>query len=1033
MTLNAKRELTPITPWTEETDPGASLSSSWGDVSGAMWRSFNTIGSTIEWAQKVDVLGPQDERLEDYDPFDGIDGTIFEKYPEALIDVRTPNQKARVEARLHQEMRDDETIASGGFKSIAMGLVMGVLDPVMLIPVAGQSYKAAQAFKLLQMGRKAKALRGGLLTARAGLVGESAAQLVFHGTQYTKTWGESALDISAATLFSGMLGSGIGALSRTTQKQTLNLISKDMRAMQAAPDDPKAQLVLGPEEFASNKAAEAKIEGWFGAQGFAHLMSRTPVFASPFFRTMVKSPSRWAKQTLLELGDSTAFVKGMDLEPSIESKLLDWDGRRGELMRAGPGLYTRYRSRVAKELGTKDFGEGGRLRASVVSLTARLQRGSGALTYNEFLDEVGIAATRGGESAIPEAGELAGLWRKVVFDPLLDEYIGLKLLPEEIKAQGPKGARSYLSRVYLRDKLLVNEQAFKRDTINPYLRQSITAKEQARIAKIAEETGEAVEEVTEREIALAADDIFENLIGFSEHRIATDGAPVGRSRTSALKGRVWAISDEELHKAGVLETNIETIGDRYIRSVVPDLEIRKKFGDLSLTERTQQIADEYTQLRKQAKSPRQIRLLDKQETEDLELLESLVGILRGTYGVPSTSRWVTAGRVARAVNYVSHGGAFTVNSIPDVGMVVLRNGLYRTFKTGLIPLATHWKGVKLSSRQARLLGAGLELELDTRSRYFHELGDIAPNNRLERGASTVARKFSLVNLLAPWNSMMKRWAGVVQQTRMIEALRAEAGGKIKKRDLQDLEFLRLGPGMRKRILAQLDGENGSFADGPIKWSNIEAWDDLDARLAWRTAMRAGVDNTILTPGLLDRPLLMHREEGRLILQYLSFAVTATSRITMTSLQRFDMATLNGLGIMVSLGMGVEALRRIGNKRELPEDIGDWIKSGIDRSGIMGIYSDIYNKGARLFGQDTMSSRYSYRNLGSTFLGPTFGTAHSTFDTIRGVQKGMVQSDVSRVRRMLPFNQVFYIKSLFDLAEEGYNDHFNVPKRRARRR
>src|SRR3546814_4059587 len=71
-----------------------------------------------------------------------------------------------------------------------------------------------------------------VLTARAGRIGSTAAEALLHASQETRTYGESAANISMTTFLGGLVGAGAGALA--------NPLSRRVEADLTVPVDPRA-------------------------------------------------------------------------------------------------------------------------------------------------------------------------------------------------------------------------------------------------------------------------------------------------------------------------------------------------------------------------------------------------------------------------------------------------------------------------------------------------------------------------------------------------------------------------------------------------------------------------------------------------------------------------------------------------------------------------------------------------------------------------------------------------------------------------
>ena len=68
-----------------------------------------------------------------------------------------------------------------------------------------------------------------------------------------------------------------------------------------------------------------------------------------------------------------------------------------------------------------------------------------------------------------------------------------------------------------------------------------------------------------------------------------------------------------------------------------------------------------------------------------------------------------------------------------------------------------------------------------------------------------------------------------------------------------------------------------------------------------------------------------------------------------------------------------------------------------------------------------TTRYASRNIIGTLLGPTAGTVQDIAQTGRAIASPVTGSEVSKgdvyaMRRLLPFQNVFYLRSIFDILE-----------------
>ena len=1089
----------------------------------------NPFASAVKYLNREEA--EPDDAPPGYDAFEGIEGTIFEEFPDALVGVYTPAQKDSVEKALWDQVREDQMLDDAGAFGAMSRMAGGLLDPFIAVPLGGQIKAVTGAYRVANaVGKTSKfqtLVRAGFTgkvpadlvtpftaaatTARASAIGTAMSEAVLGATQETRSGAEIARNMTASILLGGILGGTVGHISR---KGRIAALADLEEVLAQAKGEGKAlknielneRDLINPTD-GSASGAEIKMASALGLEKLT-TTKVTKGLVSPVVRILVRSKSQTAKLTALEMVDSPVKFEGVVLGSSAESDILSSNILRIELFTSGSRLYREYRLRIAKEKGasTVGLGGGGRPRAAAVSALDKLSgRGSGGafLSRGEF----NSAAYRWVDSDlddIPEATALGKLWLDKVYAPKLKEAIKEGLIDEAIVAAGTKGAVRYLNRIYLKNPLIAQGPEFKDNVIRPWLVSVMDGEEINGILKRAgvdivpegklkgkirsrtlsklgkdtpevkpggdvllprgaklglNETPPSLRDVYTPQQRAALDkaidkqvyDIFQHLTEGTRGRLPYEAMRKSSGSQSAFKGRVMDWSEADLRDYGVLETDIEVVGDRYLRTVVPDIAFKKRFGDLDLKARLETIDKEYDELMPNTPENKRVAL-QKQLADDKDQIVGMSQVLRGTLNQGKRSEGLsTAIRGAKAFNYITIGGQFTVNSIVDVAMPSIKNGLLRSFATGWLPfiggLLRISKASKLGNEEARMLGTAADLFLGTRSRHAAELGTDFSNNAADDVIQAIGKKASIINLLAVWNQGMQGIVANISMTRMLKAIIAEGKGKISKRELDNLHFARLTPDIRAKIRKEISREGGMESGGGLKWSRVENWESLEAAEEWGRAVRFTVDNTILAPGAGGAPLWLSDEIGGMLGQFQRFSFGATNTILLASAQNLRhpvdnagdfVATLNGLAFMASMGMVVEWSKNELNGRPQPplenmEDLGDWVMSGIDRSGMLGIFGNIGHVAAKQFGAEP-SSRYAHRSIPSAVAGPTF----SQFESIaklgsRSAAGNLSRGDVHTARRMLPYNQVFYINQLFNWLEKNAALSLGLPPERRHKR
>ena len=992
----------------------------------------------------------------DFDPFNHIpDG--FEEHASAYRFANSRLEVDAITASIERELDDKQTLAdASGVEAFLATFSAGIADPINLIPVGGTIVRGARTGQNI--------LEGALATGRAGFIGEAIQETALQSSQETRTGVETSTNMAAGTLVAGILGgTAVGVRELVT--------SQSGRRFDDVLEDVERDMVIdGPDSVgaAASRATTLEQEGVKMNPAVAATLKAVRR-QDPLLRTLT-SESIESRRLVQDLAE-TPLVLGKNeigeaTPRSVERLVRNW---QAPLYRSLKGLDDEFHAYSTGRVGQRRFG-------GVVAADVR-NRFSDRLTYKQFRIEVGKAMRRGDTHDILEVAQAARMLRREVFDPLKDEAIAVKLLPEDVD---PVTAASYLNRVYDLEKLARPEHRnrFLSITEEWLLRRGRDAEARladatARSARLSDElaalksSGEASSARSrdiERELAnlqsgrardemdatidlLEARDIAEQVLGRIE------GTPAGRlpydvtvprarrrgpntpTEAGALQGRAFLIEDELIEE--FLESDVELLAKLQVRSVAPDVELTKKFGDLEMTDRIDDIRRDYE--RKIAASSEDSGRLVRERDKDIRDVMAIRDRIRGTYGLPADPKaWGTRiGRTARQLNYIRLLGGMTPSAIPDLARPVMVHGFSRVFDDALVPMVRNWQAFKLSTQTIRDMGAATDMVMNSRAQSLADVADdFGRFTKLERGLGALADTFGMVSLMAPWNTAAKQIAGAVSQARLVRAIRADVAGKLKGAELEYLRSAGISADDARAIATQLR-LHGKEVDG-LPLTNAMDWEDADAFTAFQSAMNRDVDRIIVTPGQ-DVPLAASGgwgEFGRMMFQFKSFAIASTQRMLLTGLQQRDMATLNGLWLSTTLGMVSYAVKQTDANRPLSDDPQTWLKEGVDRSGALGWFFEANNmmeKATRgsvglsaLTGGPPMS-RFASRNVVGAILGPTAGAVTAATQATGSAAAAVFgdedfrATDVHAVRKLLPYQNLIGFRRLLDAAEQGVAD------------
>lgn len=517
-----------------------------------------------------------------------------------------------------------------------------------------------------------------------------------------------------------------------------------------------------------------------------------------------------------------------------------------------------------------------------------------------------------------------------------------------------------------------------------------------------------------------------------------------------MKARVWAIPDDYRAADGTrfsdfLESDIEMAAHAYVRTMAPDVEIAAKFGapepgsDRWMESQIREIEIEYDRKMAEAPEGSAQKTLQDQKDRDIKALAGIRDRLRHTYAVRAnpTSWMLRAQDVVLMWNMMRLLGGMTISAFPDAFRVVMQNGFSRAGLGGPL-MAMAGDARKMAKAELQAGGTALDIMMSSRimsiadfDLHYHRL------SKFERGVQGAAAVFGKMSLMNYWNQAMKEYAGMVTLARMTPAIRDLAAGKqIMPSDRAKLAQMGIDGPMADRMAREM-AAHGKDIDG-VFMPNTLAWADQEAARHLRGALAAEVDRIIVSPGQ-ERPLWMSRDGWRMVGQFRSFMVSAQQRVLASALQQRDRYVVMGLIGMVGMGALAYAIKQKLRGQEVTDNPAQLMAEALDQSGVSGWLFDVNNimekvtQGriglSQLTGEQI--SRFASRNAVGAMLGPSLGTATDALDVIRAIThpEDFSASDLHRIRKLLPAQNLFYFRNLLNGIEEGVADSLSLPDRR----
>lgn len=744
-----------------------------------------------------------------------------------------------------------------------------------------------------------------------------------------------------------------------------------MEEMRASPRMTKEQIV--PELKKVENVA--RIKGWLSRQA----AKLTPI-------RVLASPNPEARKLGAMLGEQS--VVGTTRE-SVETAVKKYDGFLGTGLYEARVQYRGYRSRVS---------------------------GSDRINGEDFYAQISHALRNGDTHSIPEVQAAAQKIRREILDPIRVKAKEQGIYPSDENIQ--QFAESYFPRVYNFHKISANLSDFNK-RIADYLEAT----------QYGEGFARADLEQAAREISASIRHQYTGHNAMSSHQVF---------EASALKGRKVPVPDNVLEP--YLMNDPEFVLRAWSHNMASQTEMTRLLGTTESGPLLEQVEKSWESMIEEASTtnPALALKLQRVKNDDLEVLQALHDRLLNRYKLPDndSSTLVRMGRAGRNLTVLRHLGGMTLSAFPDMARPLYRHGL-ASYGKAVHNLAFNPQFRQMKRAEASRLGIALESVLNQRMTAVTEL-EYTPNfrqggfmgaaehqlSRMVVGSSGRRFDFGQITLMSPWNSSMKLIAYTMAEDGMMRMVNQHV------KHAKTLAQGGIDATMAKRIKAQF----AKYGDdmGGLKQSNLDKWDDLEAMEAVESALLKEVDATIITPGIMDKPLWMSSEVGKTIGQLKSFAFAATNKQFLPGTQNFNAMFVQGTLAAVTLGAMTWSLKRqlagYDDQEMSPEEL---LLRGIEYSGAIGFGSELTNIGTGMANAMGLykgegNFRWAKQGLIGTIGGPNLGLLEDGMRAFRPFTKDEPNAgDVEALRRMMPYNNLFYARFLFDAAEQAQKNRLGI--------
>lgn len=643
----------------------------------------------------------------------------------------------------------------------------------------------------------------------------------------------------------------------------------------------------------------------------------------------------------------------------------------------------------------------------------------------------------------------------------LDKYgqLGRRLgmMTDEV----PTGGLFYVPRSYRSDLIGANPNQFITDMATELQRSA--AQSQARLpaaARVATDVapdGRSWEQV--------ASEIRESIMGLNgpyRSNVLMDAT------TNSLRSRKINIEFSERFMRDWLDLDVDRILVGYHQSVVPRLKLAEildehglwKTGDFegSVAGAYKLVSDEYTAMRAGA-SAKEIKRLDKAERNDIKLLKRTTDRLLSRHNNASSK----ATQAALSVSYQANLGGMMISSLPEVPRIILAHELGRVI--GDIPKLFKdigrqvQKGLdsgSISRTELEMFGAPGEIRYQTRVRSLAEISsvdDMIPNGFFMRQLKKSEQLFTKMSLQTHFNELFTNSAVRGFAGRIMSVSTGELPATPKR--LKQFAQMGIDKPMLDRIgvmVRRHGGKDHLDRNTP----NFNLWTDKEAAQHFQYALTKGGREIILRPDNARHPIF-DTTIGKFVFQFKSFINMLWYKGLMANMQRFDLDVLGTwIGTLLMSGLVVKS-REVLYGRPGSDSFNDFLRNTFDASGLGSVPWDMVvmtedlqrlalgkSMPEFLFGNESPAQRYGgsqyagnvqerimMKTMGAfpgTVLPAMISTGRLLGDVLTGSDK-ISRSDLSTYRRLIPYQNIFYLRRLVDDFENAVGDFGGLRGRR----
>ena len=955
------------------------------------------------WSEgQIFAAGFDDKEDPEWNVFDQ-DFAGYEEWQEDAFDIGNESQWSLWKSRRDEIKNARQVIDDSSWQAnLGAGALAMVLDPTTFIPVWGAGAKALKAGEIAAGAAKTAATFGAI---------EAGREASLHAMQTERTIQESAINITGAVVLGGIIYGGTKAGKRWIDDK----FAKEL--IDGGGDVMDSEVALGK---LSDEAVQINsLEGDMIGGGSALVRETTlhdETMVGNWAITMMKhNPDarlldaksvvlRRTTQKIMEHGYTlNKNLKGIASPESLESRINVRESEMFELESQMKKLWQEYKQSVpSAEREFKTFAD-----------------------FDRVVAQLWDSGNSHPVSAVKRAAGKFRTYYKNILDELHDTRI-FKIIDENLSN------RAYFPHTYNQPKIKNLPGAFEDDLRIQV--QRMLDDGTIEYPQFGEDIADYLNDIT-RDMR---NNITGDAGGVKSPTILSSG------NVKHFKGRKLVFDDE--FKSKWLNPSALGVTQAYHRQVVPEIEFAKSFMGDTIEDVRKAIAEDYDSLVAAAKTEKAkvaIRKEQKLRMDDFEYVYNYV-MKQGNHAhIPAGVRILK-----KAATLAYMGGVLLTSLAYDyvrLGIIQGVRGYLPVIQITIARLMSDSAIINMSRAEKTKMFGIIERAINKRARLFADLmgEEYYIKGKFETGLDSAVDGFYQLTGLKHHTGFIKDMAAMSIEDKVIRLGKRLVDGK-KISEIQRAHFASMGLDENDLVMIYKEFETHGQIHSGSNIGNYDQWDNIATKNKYLSALMKEVDNTINTVQSGSRPKFISTAWGSLFAQFLSFGFTAAGQTTGRMIQLAGQGKGKGAAIVTT---EMAALLMAGSfTYELKALIGGWeteefgsagyYKNAVDFSGMLAIPFAAWNKSEQAGITDPILSHLDidrgarYRQ-GSKLQ--AFGASLGFLESAGGVagsaiyaDKDFTTRDLHQLRKGLPLQNMFYLKSGFDWLEEQAGETLNLP-------